>query len=196
MATAAPRLHYTYGDYLRHEAGSDDKHEYVAGLILAMAGGTLEYGALASAVIIGLGSGLRGRRCRVFDSDARVRVRASGNAYYPDASVVCGTLETDPEDPDAMLNPTVIVEVLSPSTAEYDQGDKLTDYQRIESLRHVVHVAHDERRIDVWTRTPSGSGGAAWVKASFRGGNSLRLDAIDCALEVDDIYHDPLARES
>jgi Uma2 family endonuclease len=189
MATAAPRLHYTYQDYLRHEAASDDKHEYVSGLILAMAGGTLEHGALASAVTIALGAQLRDRRCRVFDSDARVRVRESGNAYYPDASVVCDSLETSPDDPESMLNPRVLVEVLSPSTAEFDQGDKLLDYQRITSLRHVVHVAHDERRIDVHTRDEESGD---WIKQSFGPGEAAALDAIDCSLSVDEIYRNPL----
>jgi Uma2 family endonuclease len=187
MATAAPRLHYTFADYLRHETESRDKHEYVAGLILAMAGGTLEHGGLASAVIIALGTQLRGQRCRVFDSDARVRVRRSGNAYYPDASVVRGALEVDPDDPDSMTNPVVLVEVLSPSTAEYDVGDKLADYQNIPSLVHVVHVAHDEHRIDVWTRS-----GESWTKVSYRDGSAAELAALDCRLDVSDLYRDPL----
>jgi Uma2 family endonuclease len=188
MVTATPRLHYTFADYLRYEAASRDKHEYVSGLILAMAGGTLEHGALASAVVIALGAQLRGKRCRVFDSDARVRVQASGNAFYPDASVVCGALEVDGDDPDSMVNPVVLVEVLSPSTADYDLGDKLLDYQSIPSLRHVVHVAFDERRIDVWTRSGDG-----WAGASYREGATAELAAIDCRLDVAEIYLDPLA---
>jgi len=188
VVIAAPRLHYTFAEYLRHEAESGDKHEYVAGLILAMAGGTLEHGALASAVIIALGTQLRGRRCRIFDSDARIRVRKSGNAYYPDASVVCGTLEVDTADPDSMINPVLLVEVLSPSTAEYDRGDKLVDYQHIASLRHIVHVAHDEHCIDVWARA-----GDSWAKTTYREGSTAELTAIDCTLDVTELYRDPLS---
>ncbi|HMR07667.1 MAG TPA: Uma2 family endonuclease [Polyangiaceae bacterium] len=99
------------------------------GLILAMAGGTLEHARLTAAVIAALASQLQGKRCAVFDSNARVRVPASGNAYYPGASVVCGSALTDPEDGLSMINPTVLVEVLSPSTVDYDRTEKLLDYR-------------------------------------------------------------------
>lgn len=188
MAVAAPRLLYSFADYVRFERDAHEKHEFVGGLILAMAGGTLEHARLASALIAELVSQLRGERCSVFDSNARVRVRASGNAYYPDASVVGGQLETDPDDAHSLMNPSVLVEVLSPSTAEYDRTDKLADYQSIDSLRAIVHLAHDERRIDVWSRT----GDSSWELASFRAGQVAALAFRKLALDVTSVYRDPL----
>jgi Uma2 family endonuclease len=186
---AAPAAHpsYSYSEYVRFERESRDKHEFVAGAILAMAGGTLEHGALTAAVTGTLVAQLTGRPCRVFDSNARVRVRASGNAYYPDASVVCGRLEVDPDDELSMTNPVVLVEVLSPSTENFDRTDKLADYQRIASLTRVVHVAHDEQRIDVFTRE-----GENWRHVSSREGDTVALAAIGCTLDVTAIYRDPL----
>lgn len=123
-----------------------------------------------------------------FDSNARVRVAASGNAYYPDASVVCDRLEVDPEDGLSMLNPSVLVEVLSPSTADYDRSDKLNDYQRIPSVRHIVHVNHDVARVDVFTRESNG-----WRTASYGPGERAKLEAVGCELDVSELYRDPLA---
>ena len=105
----ALHLGYSFAEYVRYERDAREKHEFVRGLILAMAGGTIEHGALIAAVISALGARLRDRPCRTFDSNVRVRVAASGNAYYPDASVVCGKLEADPEDPLSIGNPTVLV---------------------------------------------------------------------------------------
>lgn len=185
--SSAPHLSYTFEDYVRFERDAGNKHEFVGGLILAMAGGTIEHAALCAAVLRLLGEQLRGRRCRVYDSNARVRVAATGNAYYPDASVVCGALETDPADQLSMLNPTVLVEVLSPTTATYDTTDKLQDYFQISSLQHVVHVHHDDRRITVHTRR-----GDSFTAASFGRGEVAHLVQVDVALSVDEIYFDPL----
>ncbi len=188
MSSSALRLHYSYGEYLRFEGDAHERHELVGGLILAMAGGTLEHARVISAIIASLSAQLAGRRCVVLDSNARVFVPTSGNAYYPDASVVCGKLETPEQDANAATNPSVLVEVSSPSTADYDRTDKLTDYQRISSLAHVVLVAHEEHRIDVWTRMPDG-----WTARSFRAGETAAIEGVGCALVVDDVYRDPLA---
>jgi len=188
MVAAAPRLDYSFRDYVRFEADARERHEFVGGLILAMAGGTLEHARRTASVIATLVAQLGGRKCSVFDSNARIRVQASGNAYYPDASVVCGKVETDPDDTLSAINPTVLVEVLSPTTAEYDRTDKLGEYQKIPSLKHVVHVAHDAERIDVWTRE-----GNDWRMKSFGSDEHAVLDAVDCALDVSEIHRDPLA---
>jgi len=185
---AALHLGYSFAEYVRFEKDAREKHEYVRGLILAMAGGTIEHGRLIAAVIGSLAAQLHGRPCGTYDSNARVRVAASGNAYYPDASVVCGQLQADPEDTLSIGNPTVLVEVLSPSTASYDLTDKLADYQRIPSLRHIVHVFHDEQRVDVWTRLEN-----EWACSSHRPGESAALTAIGCALDVTELYRDPLS---
>jgi Uma2 family endonuclease len=187
----ALHLRYSFAEYVRFERDAREKHEYVRGMILAMAGGTIEHSALIMAVASALSSQLRGRPCRTYDSNARIRVAATGNAYYPDVSVVCGTLQADPEDALSIGNPAVLVEVLSPSTAEYDRTDKLADYQRIPSLRHVVHVFHDEQRIDVWTRHETD-----WTCSTHRPGEAAPLATVGCTLDVTELYRDPLAPSS
>ncbi len=187
VTTAALSLCYSYGEYVRFERDARERHEFVGGLILAMAGGTLEHARLTAAVIASLSSQLQGRRCAVFDSNARVRVQASGNAFYPDVSVVCGSVAMDPEDGLSLLNPAALVEVLSPSTADYDRTEKLADYQRIQSVRHIVHIAHDARRIDVWSRDQGN-----WKCLSFGPSQEARLPELDLTLDVDATYRDPL----
>jgi Uma2 family endonuclease len=106
----------TYAEYVAAEESSAEKHEFLAGEVYAMAGGTIEHAALCAAIAGELRDALRDRPCRVFSSDARVRVQATGLSTYPDVTVVCGTLETDAEDAHAIANPIVLVEVLSDST--------------------------------------------------------------------------------
>ena len=148
-----------------------------------MAGGTPEHAALAVAVSAALFDQLSGGDCRVFSSDLRVRVRATGLATYPDVTVVCGALETDPENASTVTNPTVILEVLSPSTESYDRGEKLEHYRQIDSLREYVLVAHDRRRIEVWRRSAEGQ----WTRLVSEGG-TVELASIGCRLEVEGLY--------
>jgi Uma2 family endonuclease len=100
---------------------------------------------------------LEGKPCEVFTSALRVRVVATGLATYPDVTVVCGKLEVDPDDSATVLNPAVLVEVLSDSTAEYDRGEKLDHYRKITSLREVLLVSHREPAIEVWRRDEAGA---------------------------------------
>lgn len=124
----------------------------------------------------------------MYSADLRVRVVATGFAGYPDVTVVCNRLERDPEDANTATNPAVVVEILSPSTEQYDPGEKLRQYQQIASLFHVVLVSHDEKRIDVWSRGDEG-----WNVVSARPGESAELDGVGCRLDVDDVYRDPLS---
>ena len=124
MATAFRHgVRYTYADYLAFEATSNVKHEFLDGQIYAMAGGTPEHTALQAAVIGLLFSQLDGSPCRPHTSDLHVRVRATGLATYPDLTVICGPPERDAPHPATVLNPTLIVEVLSDSTEDFDRND-------------------------------------------------------------------------
>ncbi len=189
--TVAPKLRFSFREYLRVEAGSSAKHEFLDGLILGMAGGTPAHAALASAVGSSLTRQLEGKRCRVYSEALRIRVLATGFAGYPDVTVVCQKLEVNPEDENTVTNPAVVVEVLSPSTEGYDRGEKLAQYQRIPSLSHIVLVAHDTPSIEVWLRE-----GAAWRSISAGPGGRAELAAIGCVLDVDTVYRDPLALPS
>ncbi|MBI4953363.1 MAG: Uma2 family endonuclease [Myxococcales bacterium] len=130
MARAALPLPMTFAEYLAFEARSEQKHEWLDGQIFAMAGGTIEHGALAMAVGSELRVALRDKPCRVLGSDVRVRVLATGLGTYPDVTVVCGRVETDPEDANTIVNPVLLVEVLSDSTEPYDRGEKFAHYDR------------------------------------------------------------------
>lgn len=187
VAPFRPHRH-TYAEYLVLEESSNVRHEFFGGEIFAMAGGSPEHAATCVNISTSLNVQLRGKGCRVHSSDLRIRVLETGLATYPDVTVVCGHAETDPENKLTIVNPKVVVEVLSPSTAAYDRVDKLAHYQRIPSLREIVMVAHDERLVEVWRRDEAGT----WSRAEARSG-SIRLDSISCTLDVDDVYRDELA---
>jgi Uma2 family endonuclease len=180
---------YTIFEYVQLEEYSNVRHEYLDGQIYAMAGGTPEHGTYAANVIGLLTAQLRGRPCRVQTSDVRIRVQSTGLDTYPDVSVVCGHAERDAEDANAIVNPTLLVEVLSSSTEEYDRGEKLEHYKKISELREVVFVAHDKRSVEVVRRLDNDE----WIVEQAGPGLSARLESLGCELPVDEIYRDPLS---
>ena len=185
------RQRFDYSEYLLLEEVATVKHEFLDGHVWAMAGGSPEHAAVCSNVTALLHTSLRGRPCRVYSSDLRIRVRATGLGTYPDITVVCGQLERDPDDGKGhtVVNPRLLVEVLSPSTQEYDRGEKLEHYKTIASLGEVVLVAHDRRQVEVYRREPDG----AWSRHVAVDDETLRLTSLDCDLSLADVYRDPLA---
>lgn len=190
MPVTKQRHAYTYGDYLMLEADAPAvRHEFVDGEILAMAGGSDLHSALIAAVTGELYRELRGTPCGLRDSNLRIHVRATGNAFYADAFVVCGESEIvhEARGGDSLLNPTVIVEVLSPSTERYDRGQKFDEnYRFIPSLREYVLVAHGEPAIEVRSRDEAGS----WTSHVVHAGAQARIGALGCVLDVDTIYRE------
>lgn len=184
VTAGAHIVRYTFREYIAHEEASNTKHEYLDGQIYAMAGGTPVHAALAVAIAGQLYAQLRGGPCRGYSSDLRVRVAATGLATYPDVTVLCGDREVDPQDKNTVTNPTAVIEVTSPSTAEYDRKEKLGHYQRVSSLRHIVFVAHDERRVEVWTRGADG----AWSARGAGDGEIAELAAIGARIDVREAY--------
>jgi Uma2 family endonuclease len=185
----------SYAEYVAAEAQAEVKHEYLRGDVWAMAGGTPEHGALAASVIALLGSALRGKPCRIFSSDVRIRVQATDLsilATYPDASVVCGRLELAPEDDRAIINPVLLVEVLSDSTEAYDRGQKFAHYRRIPSLREYLLVSQHEPRLELFRRGQ----GESWELFEAGPGQSLTLSSVDAVLETDEVYRNPLDSSS
>jgi len=159
MTASLPQSHhdYTFADYLALERDSEIKHEFDAGEILAMSGGTARHSALAVRIATALET-TRNPGCTVFQSDMRVRVVATGRAMYPDVSMVCGEIEYDPEDAahTTIINPVLIVEVLSVTTEKGDRGNKWMHYQRIPSLQEYVLVSQLPR-IEIFRRTSAGT---------------------------------------
>lgn len=184
MSRPAHRRHrYSYADYLAHEEGSSDKHEFLAGDIYPMAGGTPEHAALSVAVSTLLSNQLSGKACRVFSSDLRIRVTATGLATYPDVTVVCGELERDPDSRVTVTNPTVIVEVSSDGTEEWDRTEKLEHYQHIPSLKECLLVSHSKHQLELWRREGSG-----WIQSQAGRGETISLSSVGCTLVVDEVY--------
>lgn len=174
--------HYSYEEYLAFERDSETKHEFVGGEIFAMGGGTARHNALAFRVGGALYGALPPDRT-AFQSDMRVRILATGRATYPDISVVCGPIEYDPADPrqTTIINPTLLIEVLSPTTEEVDRGDKRRDYQRIPSLQEYVMIGQDPR-VEIDRRAGSGR----WEHFVVREG-SVRL-ATGATLDLSILY--------
>lgn len=183
MGEPARRL-LTYDEYLAEEALAETKHEYADGQIWAMAGGSLAHADLGGAAYAALRAHLAGKPCRPLNSDARLHIPALGISTYPDVSVVCGGTVSPAVDRDAYTNPTVLVEVLSPSTEGYDRGEKFRRYRTLDSLRAYVLVATHAPLVEVLFRAPDDT----WSFRAFGPGQVIPLDCIGVALPVDDLY--------
>ena len=184
MTSAVPRHRYTFKEYLDVEEMSPIRNEYFDGDIYAMAGGTLEHAALCAALIARLGTLTSDSPCLPYTSDLRVRVRATGFATYPDAAVVCGPPERDPESPTHCTNPAVIFEVLSPATESYDRGVKREHYQRIEALREYVVLAQDRPYAEQWTRDERGG----WIHRVVQPEGEIVLEVLGGSIPLADLY--------
>jgi len=170
-------------EYLRREETSLTKHEFVNGAIYAMAGASPTHNDLAMAASVSLGTQLRGKPCVPRGSDQRVKVEATGINTYPDVVVACPPLRYDSRNI-TLLDAAVIIEVLSPSTAEYDRTGKFLHYAQLPSLRHYVLVSQDQILVEHRRRD-----GAKWT-TEFHAtrDENLTLDAIDCTLSLADLY--------
>ncbi len=186
MGDAAAQTWIDYQTYLTIEQGTDLKHEWLDGRIYAVAGGSITHGQLSAQMIMELGRLAFSCGCRVHTADVKIRVRATGLATYPDASVICGPTERDPDDGNAAANPAVLVEVLSDGTEAYDRGDKFAHYRQIPSLRDVVFVSQHEARVEVYSRDERGR----WVLSTAGAGERFSLSAMPGAVEVDRVYAD------
>jgi len=185
MPAGKPR--YTVAQYLERERSELDKHEYRDGEILLMAGGTADHSLIVANVISALHALLKGKPCRVYDSNLRVRIPRTILYTYPDVSVICGPREPDPNDPagETITNPRLIVEVLSPSTEAYDRGEKFDRYRQLDSLQEYVLVAQTAPRIEAYSRQGEG----AWLLMPFSGlHRSARVHCLDIELPLAEVY--------
>lgn len=181
---AEPTALLTHEEYFALERATGERHEYVAGQVYAMVGGTGPHSEIAANTIITLGVRLRQRPCRVYTSDMRIAIGKADMYVYPDLSVACGEPQFTARGT-ALLNPTVIIEVLSPSTARYDQGQKFLRYQQIESLRDYVLIEQDMPFVQVFSRDDQGR----WVWSAAEGMEAtLALPSIGCGLPLAEVY--------
>lgn len=175
---------FSFEEYIALEGTSLEKHEFYEGHILAMSGGTPLHAWLGAAISAALWSGRRPGPCTMFGSDLRIRVSATGLCTYPDISIVCGPLARDPADRNTVTNPTVLVEVLSPSTERYDRTEKFEHYQKIATLQDYVLVSSRRPRVEVYHRQGDGS----WRYTTAGPGEQVRIDSVGATLSVDEIY--------
>lgn len=181
----------SYADYLLLQRTSEVKHEWEDGIARAMAGGTPEHARLAARFSALLTAALGARSCEVFSADLKVRIAAANRSYYPDASVVCGALETAADDPDAVTNPVLVLEVLSDSTEARDRGAKRRHYQLLRSLQEYVLVSQTEPFVELWRRAPDG-----WNVHEFGPGTAIRFQSIDALISLDELYRSRLTPPS
>ena len=183
-ASQVPRI--TEEEYLRLERAATEKSEFAGGESFAMAGGSPLHSLLAANWSGVLRQQLRGRNCMVFNSDLRVRTQRTGSYVYPDATVVCGQPRVIQNASDILTSPNVVIEVFSPSTADYDRGKKFELYREIDSLQDYILVHTGSIYVEHFARQPG-----SWIFREYRGVESaVHIASLDCTILLADVYSD------
>ena len=184
MSTSALKR-YTVAEYLAMERASPTKHEYFDGEIFAMAGGSAGHSVITGNIAGELRQRLKSHPCRVYSSDMRIAC-PSGLRTYPDVSVGCGEPRFEDQRQDTLLNPQIIIEVLSPSTEKYDRGRKWANYQSIPSLREYVLVLQDSMRVEHYSRE---AGADEWIlRTATDRDASVLFPSLGCEVPMTEIY--------
>ncbi len=180
-----PKRGWTEAEYLEAERASEEKHEFLDGEIYLMTGASLKHNLIVGNAITRFNILLRDRSCIVIPSDLRLKITATGLYTYPDISVVCDPIQLEDDHGDTLLNPILIIEVLSPSTERYDRGRKFQHYRALASLREYVLISQDSARVERYLRQPNDE----WLLADAVGLEaSLELTSIQCTLLLSDVY--------
>lgn len=176
----------TPDEYLAFErTQTDARHEYLNGAVTMVAGASLEHNRIVANLVATMHAQMRGRPCDVFSSDMRVHISATGLYTYPDIAALCGEPRLEGDASDILLNPAVIMEVLSPSTEAYDRSSKFDHYRSIESLQTYVLLAQDRWQIELFQRQERGD----WLLSVVKGADArVGLSAIGCELVLADVY--------
>lgn len=180
-----PKAYLTPEEYLAIERTAEGKSEYFNGETFAMSGGTSQHNIITVNVAASLHAQLRKRECTVFSSDQRVKVSATGLFTYPDISVVCGKAIFVDDRQDTLLNPTVIVEVLSKSTEGYDRNEKFAHYRKMDSLKQYLLISQFRHHVEVYTRQPDGQ---LILTETDDPVGEVHLVSIQCTLSMTDVY--------
>jgi Uma2 family endonuclease len=172
-------------EYLAVERESDTKSEYYDGVVYAMTGARINHIRIVTNLTVELATQLRGRRCDVLSNEMKVRLQNSRKFFYPDVTVVCGEPLFHDEREDIILNPLLVIEVLSKSTEAFDRGAKFQAYQTLDSLKEYVLVAQDKPIIEQYVRQSDGK----WTYTALVGlENSLTLPSVECTLNLSAVY--------
>ena len=184
MSSLAAQTIFTPEEYLVSERKATVKSEYINGEILAMSGASLAHTRITADIVTELNNQLRGGECEVISNGMRVKTGPKGAYFYPDVVVFCGEPEVEDNVFDTLLNSTLVIEVLSPSTEVYDRGEKFRHYQELTSLREYVLVSQDRVRVEQYRLAKT-----QWVQTEFRAPEDvLPLVSIGCELSLRDIY--------
>ena len=180
-----PKSSLTPQEYLARERQAETKSEYLQGEVFALAGASERHNLIVVNLVVSLGSQLKRQPCKVYANDMRVKAGPDGLYTYPDVVVVCGKAEFEDEHQDTLLNPTVIIEVLSSSTEAYDRGQKFAYYRTLDSLTDYLLVSQHEPLIEHYVRQPGGD----WLLSDYRGLDAVvSILSIGCQLLLAEVY--------
>jgi len=184
MSAVLTQTHYTAEEYLTLERSAAYKSEFHDGQIYAMTGASREHNLVSGNIYRELSLQLKKRPCEAYINDMRVKAVEANSYHYPDIAVVCGTPQFEDAQVDTLLNPTVLIEVLSPSTEAYDRGGKFAHYRKISTLREYLLVSQDQPSIERYKRQ-----GDVWILTEAVGREaSVPLESIDCVLSLREVY--------
>jgi Uma2 family endonuclease len=183
--SSQPKAYITPEEYLAIERKAEYKSEYFNGEMFAMAGASEQHATIVANVMYLLVGQLKGRPCKAYASDLRVRISPTGLYTYPDVVVVCGEPQFADDQKDTLLNPTLIVEVLSESTKDYDRGEKFEHYRTLTSLSEYVLIAQDKYHVEHFVRQPDNR----WLLSETnRLEDTIHLSSIACDLALAEVY--------
>ena len=184
MSAVLEQPRYTAEDYLTLERSASIKSEFHNGEIYAMTGASRKHNLITVNIAGELRSQLKKRPCEAYINDMRVKAAEARSYHYPDIAVVCGAPQFEDTYFDTLLNPTLLIEVLSPSTEAYDRGGKFAHYRKIDSLREYLLISQDQPSIERYLRQ-----GDVWILSEALGLEaSMSLESIDCLLSLREVY--------
>ncbi|MFA5922179.1 MAG: Uma2 family endonuclease [Methylococcaceae bacterium] len=184
MSAVFTQTRYTAEEYLTLERSASYKSEFHEGQIYAMTGASRQHNLVSGNIYRELSLQLKKRPCEAYINDMRVKAAEANSYHYPDIAVACGTPQFEDAQVDTLLNPTVLIEVLSPSSEAYDRGGKFAHYRKIASLREYLLVAQDQPSIERYIRQ-----GDVWILTEAVGLEaSIPLESIDCVLSLREVY--------
>ena len=189
MGMPQPQFRFDAQAYLAWEAEQCERHEFVDGEVYAVTGARDSHNRVAGNIYIGLRSALKGSPCRTFMSDMKLRVADEDVYFYPDVFVTCDERDRSPEADLVKRHASLVVEVLSDSTAAYDRGRKFELYRSIDSLSEVLFVQPDRRQVDLFRRNPADG---LWVLHPASGSDTLHLASLDVDLPLAVVYDEVL----
>jgi Uma2 family endonuclease len=180
-----PKTHLTFEEYLAIERNAEEKSEYFNGEVFLMAGASTNHNRIVRNVIRTLANQTLEGDCEIYPNDMRVKINKLNKSVYPDVSIVCGEQQFDDEQKDTLLNPTLIIEVLSDSTEAYDRGKKFEHYQQLDSFIEYILISHTPYRIEQFIRRDD----RTWTYKEFRNADEIvQLESVNCTLLLEDVY--------